>query len=90
MVEAFSLSPSLQYLLQLIVYTMLASVLVAAGAFVASASAHATFQEMWVNGVDMGSACVRLPASNNPVTDVTSTVRYSYFDYMARWQLTNL
>ncbi|OCH84517.1 hypothetical protein OBBRIDRAFT_799019 [Obba rivulosa] len=43
-----------------------------AAALVASAAAHATFQEMWVNGVDMGSACVRLPLSNSPVTDVTS------------------
>ena len=35
---------------------------------VASVSAHATFQEMWVNGVDQGNFCVRLPASNSPVT----------------------
>lgn len=34
--------------------------------------AHATFQEMWVNGVDQGSFCVRLPLSNSPVTSVTS------------------
>ncbi|THH17290.1 hypothetical protein EW146_g3499 [Bondarzewia mesenterica] len=39
---------------------------------VASAMAHATFQEMWVNGVDQGDFCVRMPASNSPVTDVTS------------------
>ncbi|KAL5498936.1 hypothetical protein ACEPAH_1454 [Sanghuangporus vaninii] len=38
----------------------------------ASASAHATFQEMWVNGVDQGNWCVRLPQSNSPVTSVTS------------------
>nr|QHX39627.1 lytic polysaccharide monooxygenase 2 [Gelatoporia subvermispora] len=38
----------------------------------ASVAAHATFQELWVNGVDMGSACVRMPLSNSPVTDVTS------------------
>ena len=37
-------------------------------------AAHATFQEMWVNGVDQGSYCVRLPQSNSPVTDVTSDV----------------
>lgn len=42
--------------------------------FIASAAAHATWQEMWVNGVDQGNYCVRLPASNNPVTDVTSSV----------------
>lgn len=40
----------------------------------AYATAHATFQEMWVNGVDQGNYCVRLPASNNPVTSVTSDV----------------
>ncbi|KAA1474080.1 glycoside hydrolase family 61 protein H [Dentipellis sp. KUC8613] len=39
---------------------------------VASVSAHATFQEMWVNGVDQGNYCVRLPASNSPVTSVTT------------------
>ncbi|KAI0063290.1 hypothetical protein BV25DRAFT_412292 [Artomyces pyxidatus] len=37
------------------------------------AAAHATFQELWVNGVDQGKFCVRLPASNNPVTSVTTT-----------------
>ncbi|KAI0270738.1 glycosyl hydrolase family 61-domain-containing protein [Gloeopeniophorella convolvens] len=36
------------------------------------AAAHATFQELWVNGVDQGSFCVRLPQSNNPVTSVTT------------------
>ncbi|KAJ3868267.1 glycosyl hydrolase family 61-domain-containing protein [Lentinula novae-zelandiae] len=46
--------------------------LIAAACFVASASAHATFQDLWINGVDAGSSCVRLPLSNNPVTDVTS------------------
>ncbi|KAJ3742536.1 glycosyl hydrolase family 61-domain-containing protein [Lentinula detonsa] len=46
--------------------------LVAAACFIASASAHATFQDLWINGVDAGSSCVRLPLSNNPVTDVTS------------------
>ncbi|KFY29797.1 hypothetical protein V493_02244 [Pseudogymnoascus sp. VKM F-4281 (FW-2241)] len=29
---------------------------------------HATFQQLWVNG----STCARLPATNNPVTDVSS------------------
>ena len=42
---------------------------------VASVAAHATFQELWINGVDQGSWCVRLPQSNSPVTDVTSDVR---------------
>ncbi|PPQ97202.1 hypothetical protein CVT26_000712 [Gymnopilus dilepis] len=45
---------------------------IATAALVASAAAHATFQELWINGVDAGSSCVRLPASNSPVTDVTS------------------
>lgn len=40
--------------------------LFAAACFVASASAHATFQDLWINGVDAGSSCVRLPLSNNP------------------------
>ncbi|KAM5543457.1 hypothetical protein V8D89_002708 [Ganoderma adspersum] len=40
---------------------------------VASVAAHATFQELWVNGVDQGNSCVRLPLSNSPVTSVTST-----------------
>ncbi|THH27244.1 hypothetical protein EUX98_g6946 [Antrodiella citrinella] len=40
---------------------------------VASATAHATFQAMWVNGVDQGAWCVRTPQSNSPVTSVTST-----------------
>ncbi|KAF8892332.1 glycoside hydrolase family 61 protein [Gymnopilus junonius] len=47
--------------------------LIATAALIASAAAHATFQELWINGVDAGSSCVRLPASNNPVTDVTSS-----------------
>ncbi|OAL56991.1 hypothetical protein IQ07DRAFT_24827 [Pyrenochaeta sp. DS3sAY3a] len=37
---------------------------------------HALFQQMWVNGVDKGSTCVRLPgttyASNSPVSSVAS------------------
>ncbi|KAG9014635.1 hypothetical protein FRB94_011813 [Tulasnella sp. JGI-2019a] len=44
----------------------------AAAYFVTAASAHATFQDFWINGVDQGACCVRLPLSNNPVTDVTS------------------
>ncbi|KAH8151885.1 uncharacterized protein LAJ45_03878 [Morchella importuna] len=38
----------------------------------ASVSAHATFQQLWVNGVDQGSTCVRTPVSNSPVSSVTS------------------
>ncbi|KAI2629304.1 lytic polysaccharide monooxygenase [Hypomontagnella submonticulosa] len=33
---------------------------------------HATFQDLWVNGVDMGASCARLPLSNSPVTNVAS------------------
>lgn len=36
------------------------------------ASGHATFQDLWINGVDYGGQCVRLPLSNSPVTNVTS------------------
>lgn len=36
-----------------------------AASLVASAVGHATFQELWVNGVDQGSYCARLPPSNN-------------------------
>ncbi|KZV62317.1 carbohydrate-binding module family 1 protein [Peniophora sp. CONT] len=41
-------------------------------ALVSRVAAHATFQDLWVNNVDQGQFCVRLPASNNPITDVTS------------------
>ncbi|KAH8600683.1 glycoside hydrolase family 61 protein [Bisporella sp. PMI_857] len=38
---------------------------------------HATFQQLWINGVDQiylyQSTCVRLPSNNNPITDVTGT-----------------
>jgi cellulase len=37
-----------------------------------NAAAHAIFQDLWVNGVDMGSQCARLPLSNSPVTSVSS------------------
>ncbi|OBT97750.2 hypothetical protein VE01_04976 [Pseudogymnoascus verrucosus] len=33
---------------------------------------HATFQDLWVDGVDEQSFCARLPQSNSPVSDVTS------------------
>lgn len=35
-------------------------------------AAHATFQQLWVNGVDQGSSCARLPLSNSPIGSVTS------------------
>ncbi|KAL0633089.1 hypothetical protein Q9L58_008045 [Maublancomyces gigas] len=37
-----------------------------------SAAAHATFQELGVNGVDKAGTCVRLPTSNNPITSPTT------------------
>ncbi|KAI1171088.1 carbohydrate-binding module family 1 protein [Nemania sp. FL0916] len=46
----------------------------AAVAFGASrVAAHATFQDLWINGVDFGATCARLPLSNSPVQDVTSS-----------------
>ncbi|KAI8625565.1 carbohydrate-binding module family 1 protein [Xylariaceae sp. FL1651] len=37
----------------------------------ANVAAHATFQDIWING--HGSTCARLPLSNSPVQDVTSS-----------------
>ncbi|KAI1262286.1 glycoside hydrolase family 61 protein [Xylariaceae sp. FL1019] len=42
-------------------------------AFAANVAAHSTFQQLWVDGVDQGSTCIRMPPSNNPVTSVGST-----------------
>ncbi|KAK3357776.1 glycoside hydrolase family 61 protein [Lasiosphaeria hispida] len=36
------------------------------------ATAHATFQQLWVDGVDFAGQCARRPASNTPVTNVAS------------------
>jgi hypothetical protein len=52
-------------------------------AFVVTARAHATFQDLWVNGKDQQSTCARLPMSNSPVQDVTSK------DIRCRYLLTN-
>ena len=35
-------------------------------------AAHATFQDLWINGVDQGETCVRMPQSNSPLTDVSA------------------
>lgn len=35
-------------------------------------AAHATFQQLWVNGVDYAGTCVRRPNSNSPVENVQS------------------
>lgn len=39
---------------------------------VQNVAAHATFQELWVDGTDYDTQCARIPLSNSPVTDVTS------------------
>jgi len=44
-----------------------------AAVVVQEVASHATFQELWINGVDYGGQCVRLPPNNNPVTNVQST-----------------
>ncbi|KEY69258.1 hypothetical protein S7711_01709 [Stachybotrys chartarum IBT 7711] len=44
--------------------TMLASASLALG--------HATFQQLWVDGVDQASSCVRRPPSNSPINGVTT------------------
>jgi cellulase len=36
------------------------------------ATAHALFQQFWVNGVDKSNTCVRTPRSNSPVSSVSS------------------
>lgn len=41
-----------------------------------SVSAHSTFQQLWVNGVDQAGTCVRVPPSNSPVTSVSSAVSF--------------
>ncbi|KAM3157204.1 putative endo-beta-1,4-glucanase D [Botrytis cinerea] len=40
---------------------------------VATVRSHATFQELWINSVDQVGSCVRLPPTNSPITDLTST-----------------
>ncbi|KAJ4321697.1 hypothetical protein N0V94_002789 [Neodidymelliopsis sp. IMI 364377] len=39
----------------------------------ALANAHATWQQLWKNGEDLESTCARLPPSNSPIEDYTST-----------------
>ncbi|KAI0143417.1 carbohydrate-binding module family 1 protein [Xylariaceae sp. FL1272] len=54
---------------------MKSTIYAAAAALAFSATqvaSHSTFQDLWVEGVDKGATCVRLPLSNSPVTDVTS------------------
>ncbi|KAF8713222.1 Glycoside Hydrolase Family 61, partial [Rhizoctonia solani] len=51
---------------------MRAGAIIAALAAASAAHAHATFQNLWVDGVDEGTKCVRAPANNSPITDLTS------------------
>jgi hypothetical protein len=39
---------------------------------VATVSAHAVFQDLWVNGKDKASTCIRMPKNNSPLTNVNS------------------
>lgn len=54
--------------------TMLFTSLAAAFLAASSVQAHATFQQFWVGSVDQVDKCVRKPASNSPVTSVTTNV----------------
>jgi len=45
-----------------------ASSLLAAAALASTVAAHATFQQLWINGKDYGGACVRKPNSNSPIS----------------------
>jgi cellulase len=42
-------------------------------ALISTVSAHAVWQDLWVNGQDQASKCVRMPKNNSPLTDVKST-----------------
>ncbi|KDN41024.1 hypothetical protein RSAG8_07730, partial [Rhizoctonia solani AG-8 WAC10335] len=48
--------------------------IIAALAAASTAHAHATFQYLWVNGVDKGSTCVRPPLNNSPISDLSSKI----------------
>ncbi|KAI5928341.1 lytic polysaccharide monooxygenase [Camillea tinctor] len=52
--------------MKILLYPVLSAVLAS------KAAGHALFQALWVDGVDMGSQCVRMPSSNTPVTSVNS------------------
>jgi cellulase len=40
--------------------------------FATAVSAHAVWQDLWVNGKDQASKCIRMPKNNSPVTNVNS------------------
>ncbi|KAF2271047.1 hypothetical protein CC78DRAFT_563615 [Lojkania enalia] len=48
------------------------SLILASALAIQQAAGHAIFQDLWVDGVDKGSTCVRMPGSNSPVTNVNS------------------
>ncbi|KAI0835228.1 lytic polysaccharide monooxygenase [Hypoxylon sp. FL0890] len=51
---------------------MKSTIFATVAALATNVAGHATFQDLWVDGVDMGATCARLPLSNSPVTDVSS------------------
>lgn len=51
---------------------MKSAIFAVVAASTARVAAHAIFQDLWINGVDQGETCVRMPTSNNPLTDVTN------------------
>lgn len=51
---------------------MKSAILAIVAASASRVAAHAIFQDLWINGVDQGETCVRMPTSNNPLTDVTN------------------
>lgn len=51
---------------------MKTSVIAALAGLASNVAAHATFQALWVDGVDFNDQCARVPPSNSPVTNVNS------------------
>jgi hypothetical protein len=48
------------------------NILFASALAIQQVAGHALFQDLWVNGVDKASTCVRLPSGNSPVSSVNS------------------
>ena len=51
------------------------SILATVRAAISTASAHATFQQLGVNGVDKADTCIRKPANNNPVGSTSADIK---------------
>ena len=66
------LSPLLNQSLCLSKEAIMKSFLLASALAVQQIAAHSIFQQLWVDGVDKGSTCIRMPGSNSPVTNVGS------------------